>query len=162
MKNITCHPACRPKPWRRLEVRVSEWLLGIFFLIGCVPSEFDTGAVQVLAVVDGDTIITTIGTVRLIGIDTPEKGECGYQEATEKLTALVDGKDVNLVPDSLNQDRDKYGRYLRYVESDGRDVGEVLLKENYADLYPWFPAERLEQYRSIIKKAPRGRLVGCD
>ena len=128
------------------------------FLYGCTSVSF----VQVLEVIDGDTIITTVGTVRLIGIDAPEKEECGYQEATDKLIKLAEGKDVMLVADYLNDDRDTYGRLLRYVETDDGDVGEVLLKEHYVDLYPWFPAERLEQYRLILKKAPGGRLVGCS
>ena len=134
--------------------------LGILLLLAaCVPyDESGSNDVSVLKVIDGDTVITTVGTVRLIGIDAPEEEECGYQEATERLTGLVDGKDVNLVPDSLNQDRDKYGRFLRYVEIDGDDVGEVLLKEHYVDMYPWFPFERLEQYRfTNLKKAP-GRI----
>lgn len=30
---------------------------------------------------DGDTLTTDAGTIRLIGIDTPERGECGHAEA---------------------------------------------------------------------------------
>lgn len=125
------------------------WLLGILVLTGCVPSESDTGSVRVLSVIDGDTVITTIGTVRLLGIDAPEEGECGYEEATRKLTELIYGKEVMLISDVSNEDRDKYGRLLRYVQVDGTDIGEVLLKEGYSELYPWFPFDRLEKYRSI-------------
>lgn len=178
MKNITCHPEVQCdslmmlrgslrshlqpslKLWpagsmtkkalpRRIIKKYYICVLGIFLLVGCVPSESDTGSVRVLHVIDGDTIITTVGTVRLIGIDAPEKDECGYIEATEKLRELVDNKDVMLIPDSLNETKDKYGRLLRYIEIYGKDIGEVLLKEGYSDLYPWFPFERLEQYRSI-------------
>ncbi len=41
-------------------------------------------AARVSDVVDGDTIeLHGMGPVRLIGVDTPEWGDCGYDEATE-------------------------------------------------------------------------------
>jgi endonuclease YncB( thermonuclease family) len=44
------------------------------------------------AVIDGDTITVTRGgvgeTVRLIGIDTPERGRCGYDEAPAPLRGV--------------------------------------------------------------------------
>ncbi len=53
-------------------------------------------------------------TVRLVGIDTPEMGECGYERATEALTDLVGGRVVTL--GESDEDRDQYGRLLRYVD----------------------------------------------
>ena len=44
-------------------------------------------------VVDGDTIRLRSGVyVRLIGIDTPEVGECGYRAAKRKLDRWVGGE----------------------------------------------------------------------
>ena len=40
---------------------------------------------KVIRVIDGDTVVTTKGTVRIIGIDTPERGRCGAAAATAKL-----------------------------------------------------------------------------
>ena len=49
----------------------------------------------VVRIVDGDTIVVSGGAkgtkVRLIGIDTPEKDECLFQAATERMRALVGG-----------------------------------------------------------------------
>ncbi len=83
-------------------------------------------------VVDGDTLEVSSGDrVRLIGIDTPEVGECGDDEAAAVLRRLVDGRRVSLVA-GASQDRDRYGRLLRYVEVDGVDANLVLLQRGRA------------------------------
>ena len=83
-------------------------------------------------VVDGDTIrVTGGGIVRLIGVDTPERGECGYAEAKAITTQLVLNKDVTLEA-GAKSDTDKYGRFLRYVNVDGYDVGLTLIRYGYA------------------------------
>lgn len=79
-------------------------------------------------VVDGDTIRLQSGVyVRLIGIDTPEVGECGYAAAKRKLDRWVGGK-VRLVNPAAVDDQDHYDRLLRYVHDSGRDTGLGLIK----------------------------------
>ncbi len=74
---------------------------------------------MVAYVIDGDTIVLASGeTVRLRGIDAPERGECGSVESTRSLTRLVLGERVSLV--RAGDDTDRYGRLLRFV-----DIGEV-------------------------------------
>jgi endonuclease YncB( thermonuclease family) len=83
-------------------------------------------------VVDGDTISVSDGsTVRLIGIDTPESGECGFEEASAALVGLIDGQNVTLVP-GARDDVDKYGRLLRYVEVGGVDVDLKMIESGHA------------------------------
>jgi endonuclease YncB( thermonuclease family) len=83
-------------------------------------------------VVDGDTIRLRSGVyVRLIGIDTPEAGECGYRAAKRKLDQWVGGT-VRLVNPAGVGDRDSYGRLLRYVHDAGRDTGLGLIKRGLA------------------------------
>jgi endonuclease YncB( thermonuclease family) len=83
-------------------------------------------------VVDGDTVYVSTGDkIRLIGIDTPERGECGYQEATDRLAQLVDGRTIALEA-GARDDVDKYGRLLRYVIVDGVDAGGILISEGLA------------------------------
>jgi endonuclease YncB( thermonuclease family) len=82
-------------------------------------------------IVDGDTIDvrSSDGTeerVRIIGIDTPERGECGYGEASEALANIVMGEQVTLVA-GARDDRDRYDRILRYVDVDDTDAGLELL-----------------------------------
>lgn len=82
-------------------------------------------------VVDGDTIDLDNGdTVRLVGIDTPERGECGFGPAQSALKRLVLDEEVTLV--ESDEDADKYGRLLRFVEVDGLDVGLRLIRKGLA------------------------------
>lgn len=83
------------------------------------PSETNaiTGWV-VVGVSDGDTVIVRWNgrteRIRLIGIDTPERGQCGYAEAKANMEDMVMDKRVDLVEGARN-DRDRYNRLLRYV-----------------------------------------------
>ena len=86
------------------------------------------------SIVDGDTLDVDgprgRWRVRLIGINTPEKGECFAQQATEGLRSLTHGEIV-LVSDV--SDEDQYGRKLRYLETaDGVDVGAEMVRNGLA------------------------------
>jgi endonuclease YncB( thermonuclease family) len=79
---------------------------------------------QVVRWVDGDTVVTTRGTVRLIGIDTPEVGRCGSAKATSRAKRLAPaGTRIDLGNPTSVSDQDKYGRLLRYVDRGSVDVG---------------------------------------
>ena len=82
-------------------------------------------------VVDGDTVDLADGErVRLVGIDTPEVGECGYEQSSLALARLVLDRQVELVVS--DEDRDGYGRLLRYVDVDGVDAGLQLVRDGLA------------------------------
>jgi endonuclease YncB( thermonuclease family) len=88
--------------------------------------------VQVTRVVDGDTLDVSDGSrVRLIGIDTPERYECGYAQATAHLERLVLGHEAVLVK-GARDDVDRYGRLLAYVEVDGVDANLEMILSGYA------------------------------
>ncbi len=96
----------------------------IMAIFGCVEEkEF-----VVSRVIDGDTIELADGiTIRYIGVNTPEVGQPGAEEATEANRALVEGKKVRLEYDVQKQD--KYGRTLAYVYlEDGTFVNAELVK----------------------------------
>ncbi len=107
-------------------------------------------------VVDGDTIELRNGdTVRLVGIDSPERGECGHERSSDNLARLVLGKEVRLV--ISDEDVDRYGRLLRYVDLGSVDAGLAQLKDGHAiarydsrDGYGFHPRE------PIYLKADRG------
>ena len=83
-------------------------------------------------VVDGDTIdVAGVGRIRLVGMDTPERGACGYESATQALSVLVLGREVRLVPGAVD-DADRYGRLLRYVDVAGQDAGLRLIEDGWA------------------------------
>ena len=111
-------------------------------------------------VVDGDTVeVAGVGRIRVIGIDTPERGACGYESATLAMSALVAGREVVLTPGATS-DADRYGRLLRYVDVDGgADAGLSLIEDGWAvarydsrDGYGAHPRER--QYVAADLAAP--------
>jgi endonuclease YncB( thermonuclease family) len=81
--------------------------------------------------IDGDTIELANGqVVRIVGIDTPEVGDCGYDAATAKMERLVLGERVRLA--ASDEDKDRYGRLLRYVNVGKRDAGLQQIKAGLA------------------------------
>ena len=85
----------------------------------------------VTRVIAGDTVQLGNGQdVRIVGIDTPEVGKCGYQVATENMVRLVQGKAVYLTVS--DEDKDRYGRLLRYVDVRGVDAGLNQIKKGFA------------------------------
>ena len=79
-----------------------------------------------------DTIVVEGGVrLRLIGIDTPERGAPGFHESAAALSALVAGMRVQLVP-GARDDVDGYGRLLRYVEVDGVDANLEMVRSGHA------------------------------
>jgi endonuclease YncB( thermonuclease family) len=86
---------------------------------------------KVSRAVDGDTIELANGdTVRLVGIDTPEFGQCGYDKASTNMDRLVVGKHVRLTV--TDEDRDMYDRLLRYVDVGSVDAGLAQIKAGLA------------------------------
>jgi len=70
-----------------------------------------------------------VDTVRLIGINTPERGECFADEAAEALSGLL-APQVAMTSDT--SDRDQYGRLLRYLWIGEVFVNEVLVERGFA------------------------------
>ena len=70
--------------------------------------------------------------MRLIGIDTPEVGVWGYDQATAELSAFLAGGALTLVAVDLRDDTDRYGRLLRYVQVGGQDAGAHMIETGWA------------------------------
>lgn len=102
--------------------------------ISCVPSTTKQEEGIVTNIVDGDTIDVNINgqtyRVRYIGIDTPERNENFFDQATALNRDLVNGKRVLLVKDVSETDR--YDRILRYVFVNSTFVNYELVKQGYA------------------------------
>ena len=117
----------------------------IFFILsGCTSIEnvempdksifYKTSYGIVSGITDGDTLTLETGErVRLLGINAPEKKQHLYEEATERLRELVEGKNVTLQTDFDQTDR--YDRLLRYVFVEGVFVNEILVREGLAAIY---------------------------
>ena len=116
-------------------------LLLIYYII----SSRDT---RVTRVIDGDTFITNKGDrVRLIGVDAPELPSLRGIESKMYLHQLIDNKVVILERDGISNNKDKYGRLLRYVYLNKKDVNLHMLKSGYAKPYLYFNFEKLNQYK---------------
>ncbi|QQG38652.1 MAG: thermonuclease family protein [Candidatus Woesearchaeota archaeon] len=101
------------------------------------------GPFKVVKVIDGDTLdLNDSVRVRLSGINTPEKGECYYKEAKERLKELTLNKTVFVERDIDNKDR--FGRELRYVILGGVDINAQLVEEGYARVF--------DKYKDNTKK----------
>ena len=118
---------------------------------------------QVTKVVDGDTIKIMYNgieeSVRMIGIDTPETVhpteavECFGKEASDKMKEYVQGKNVKIMFDSSQGERDKYGRILLYVWVDDVFINKQMILEGYAYEYTYSTPY---QYQSEFKEAQKG------
>ena len=120
---------------------------------------------NVTRVVDGDTVVVRYqrrsDRVRLIGIDTPEVGQCFAKEATSAMQKLAGLHPVRLLGDRTQARRDRYGRLLAYVVlPDGRDVGRELIKVGAGKVYVYDrPFTRLQSYGDA-QLAARDRSAG--
>lgn len=119
---------------------------------------------KVVEIVDGDTVRVQAGretrTVRLIGIDTPERShpskpkEFQADEAAVFLASLCGGKTVSM--ERGDEDTDRYGRHLRYLflpPPDGRLVNMEMVRHGYARVYRRFPFSREAEFSKAENQA---------
>jgi len=139
---------------RRLAVALCIALVGLAGLVYAASAGRFALKGTVVEVVDGDTLqVRLVGgrleTVRLIGIDTPERGECFAAEATGAARRLALGKRVTLKGDPTQATRDRYRRLLAYVWlPGGRDLGFQLIAGGFGKVFVYDrPFQRLSAYR---------------
>ncbi|MDD5698506.1 MAG: thermonuclease family protein [Victivallaceae bacterium] len=104
-------------------------LLGVAAFIG-VAAETLCGTV--LWVVDGDTVLlrrgNTLTTVRLWGIDAPEKKQAGGKEATNFLLKLIGRKRVKII----TEENGRYGRVIGKIYYQGKFINLEMVKAGHA------------------------------
>ena len=129
-------------------------------------------------VVDGDTFILENGEkVRMLGIDTPEKYESSKLDrdsersgsdkktiqklgelASQYTKKLIEGKRVMLVPEPNHEDKDKYGRLLRYVYlEDGTFINKKIVEDGYASAYRRLGLSKQDEFIKAEKEARENR-----
>ncbi len=100
---------------------------------------------DVLEIIDGDTIIISeIGTIRLIGIDTPEtvdprtSVQCYGEEATAYISSLLLNQKVYIEYDKSQGISDKYNRTLAYIyRADNLFINFDMIKNGFAFEYTY-------------------------
>ena len=125
-------------------------------------------------VVDGDTFLLSNGErVRLLGIDSPEKFESKKldndaeisgqdkktiqklgQLASDYVKNFVEGKKVYLEREPNYEDKDRYGRLLRWVYlEDGTFINGKIVKDGYGQVYEQYPVSKTDELRKYQKEA---------
>jgi len=123
------------------------------FIDGFLIKTFQNGGneretIFVERIIDGDTIESSMGNVRLLGINCPERGERGYEQAKEYLNERILNKSVAL--QYGNEEKDKYERILGYIFLEDLNVNLELVEKGYANFY--FPSGK-DRYYSEFKSA---------
>jgi len=109
-------------------------------------------------VIDGDTLVLTDGTrVRLYGVDTPERGEDCFTEATDRLRQLT-GSTVRL--ENGPRLTDNFDRRLAYAYStEGFSIDVILIGDGLAKAWT-----RDGQHRDTLvglEQSARENRAGC-
>jgi len=121
-------------------------IFGVFYyrLTGNVA--MDKSEVFIVRAVDGDTLETSDGQkIRLLGINTPEKGMLGYEEAKIFTRNLAENKSVKIETIGV----DKYGRILAHVFVGGQSINQKILKNGLGSLYYY----EKDKYYNEMQKA---------
>ncbi len=96
---------------------------------------------KVVKVIDGDTLdILGVGRVRLVGVNAPEVGERGHDEATEFLAQICLGRVVTVDVDD-KAPKDHFDRILAVVMVNGTNVNALLLTSGHAKILHLPPSE---------------------
>ncbi len=131
--------------------------------------EFSEQRAKVISVHDGDTLTVRISdkkeTIRLLGINTPElESEDAFSRdlayrARDHVRERALKRSVALRCDPRADNRDKYGRLLRYVIlPDGVNLNEELVRQGYARAYTRFPFSLSARFRAAEREAKHARL----
>lgn len=141
--------------WVASAVLVLGMAIAVAAQAGAATTGLAVTPARLARVVDGDTIALTSGErVRLLQIDTPEPGtgECYSRASTRDIRRLLaSGAVLSLEADPRLDDRDAYGRLLRYVWHRGTNVNLELVRSGSATV--WFYRGEKGRYASQLLAA---------
>lgn len=117
----------------------------------------------VTRVIDGDTIdVLMNGTeyrVRYVGVNTPERDEVCYSEASNANRALVGGQSIQMLRDQSGTDQ--YGRLLRYIFVGEHFVNAELVANGWAEAVEYNNDRRFTADFRRIEAQAAGAGLGC-
>lgn len=131
----------RRKRLRPLGLRDFALTAGMFLILGALAVHFEGRAaheiVSTVRIIDGDTIETRDGRIRLLGMDAPEIDQtcdngfaiyaCG-REASERLRQLVGEREVSC----RTKRKDRYGRFLASCRVGDIDLAARMVETGWA------------------------------
>lgn len=125
-------------------------------LINALPSERKI----ITRVIDGDTVIMEGGeSVRLLGIDSDERGYSCYEEAKRRMEELTLNKIAVLEKDGEN--KDKYQRYLRYLIVDGVNISTQMVEDGLAVARFSYENTKYKKEIAQAEKEAMQNHIGC-
>jgi len=83
-------------------------------------------------VVDGDTLDINDIRIRLSLVDTPERSDPGFKEATQFVVKLCLGENAEVDMDD-GQRRGSFGREIGVVYCDGKNLNEQLIDTHFCE-----------------------------
>ena len=127
----TMYQACDTSgycPWYKHGTNSTDCKISAY----CLKSQIDK-------VIDGDTLLMSkTKTIRLSLVNSPERGEPGYQEAKDFASTVCPvGSNAEFIEDSW-QLTDKYGRSLGLVYCNDMFLNELLLTNGHAEISTYF------------------------
>jgi len=126
-------------------MKAAIFLILLILVSGCLSDKKNAVVVDIK---DGDTLIIEGSIqVRLLGINTPERGKPYYDNTTKFLRDLVQGKRIKLEADS--EDVDQYGRLLRHIFLEDIHINKEIIKAGFANSY--YSGEN-KKYEEILDK----------
>ena len=134
------------------------YLTSLLTLILGVASSSAAG-LQVIRIHDGDTLTISTGEkVRFLQIDTPEisPAECYGAEAHKALVGIIGKSPITLESDSVSDDKDQFGRILRYVKVGKVNVNLKLVEMGAATPY-FYKGEKGKYSAQLLKAAQNAK-----
>lgn len=98
------------------------------------------GPVKVIRVIDGDTVDVVwrgmVERIRMLNINTPERGKPGYREATRALRKLIGHEPVMLKFERNGKpSRGRYGRLLAYLYKGDVNINVEMIRLGHSVYY---------------------------
>lgn len=84
-------------------------------------------------IIDGDTVESNGTSIRLLGINAPERGEFYHEESKSFLEELVLNETVRL--EFVGEREDRYYRTLGYIHFNGENINVKMVEEGFANYY---------------------------
>lgn len=129
----------------------------IILAVGVAPGS--AALIQVVRIHDGDTLTLSSGEkVRFLQIDTPEisPAECYGAQAHKALVDIIGKSSITLESDSASDDKDKFGRILRYVKVGKVNINLKLVEIGAATPY-FYKGEKGKYSAQLLKAAQNAK-----
>ncbi len=116
-------------------------------------------------VVDGDTVAVRWKRksehIRLLRVDTPERGEWGHEESADFLKNLLTGKDLQLeFENAITYARDRYGRLLVYLFANGENVNVEMVRAGWSRFWTEYGRGRYAKDFEAAEEAAKAERRG--